>query len=260
MAQSCEELVIKKIIIGGEDGPQGPQGPPGESLELPIAASDISVTNPGYANLQVLLDDLLNVPLVINSFTTPTTLFEKRLSTDPSADFTMNFTWILNQIVTGGSQTLIGPNEMTPVSLTTSERDKLVTLTDFNTNGVFTLTATTAAGDTQNAAISAVFANRVHWGDSTVPGAVDSTFILSLSNKLSTSYNGSYNTNTGASEYFWFAYPVAYGTPTLKVGVFDLDALTPVLVSHTNSLGHTENYNVIRSTYAALGGLVVDVT
>jgi hypothetical protein len=262
--QSCEDLVIKKIIIGGENGAQGPAGPPGPGVTFPIAASNISVTNTGYNNLQEVLDYLLYVPLNINSFTTPVTLFEKRGSTDPSADFTMNFTWSINRVITGGSQTLTGPGAMTPVSLTTAERSKLVTLTDFNTTSTFSLITTDSAGATDTAARQITFANRIYYGDAVIPGSINSAFIQSLSNKLQTTFVTNVNSNTLASDnpkkYFWFAYPVAYGTPTLMVGAFPLDTQAPVLVSFTNTLGHTENYNVVRATNHSLGSIFIDIT
>ena len=262
--QSCEDLVLKKIIIGGEDGAQGPAGPPGPGVEFPIEATNISVTNAGYNNLQEVIDYLLFVPLNITSFTTPVTLFEKRGSSDPSADFTMNFTWAVNKTLSGGSQTLTGPAAMTPVTLTTGERTKLVTLTDFNSTSTFTLQTTEASGGTDIAALQVSFVNNIYYGDAAIPGAVDSAFIQSLIPKLQSTFVTNVNSNTLASDnpkkYFWFAYPVAYGTPTLKVGAFPLDAQPPVLVSFTNTLGHTEDYNVIRATNHSLGSIFIDIT
>lgn len=258
----CEDLTIKKYIFTGETGATGPQGPPGESIQLPIPAADISVTNVGFSNAQEIFDFLLFAALSITNFSTVTILFENRSSTDASADFTILWSWTLSKaIVTPGSQTLTGPVEMTPVSLTNSERSKLVTLTDFNTNRNFTLEVTDEFGTPTSATVLVSFTNKIYYGDAAIPGAVNDTFILSLSNSLQINNTSNVASNTGAAEYFWFATPVAYGTPTFMVGAFPMDMQAPIAVTpFTNNLGHTENYNVYRATNHSLGAIFVDIT
>jgi hypothetical protein len=263
--QTCEDLTIKQIIIGGKDGAPGVPGPPGSSIQLPITANDVTVTNAGFTTVQDVLDDLLFVPVNIESFETPVTLFENRGSTDASADFTMNFEWTLNKSIVGGSQTLLGPAEMTPESLTAADRDKLVTLTDFNTTSIFTLTSTEASGGISVVPKTITFTNKIYYGDRAIPGAVDDNFIQALENVLQTTTTINVNSNTPASDnpktYFWYAYPTSgYGTPLFTVGGFPLDTQPPILVSYTNLLGHTENYNVIRATNHSLGSIFVNIT
>jgi len=259
---SCEDLTIKKYIFTGEQGEKGDKGDPGDSVAFPIAASNISVTNAGFSTAQEIFDYLLFAPMTINSFTTPTILFENRASTDASADFTILWSWALSKaIVSPGSQTLTGPGTMTPVSLVLADRSKLVTMTDFNTTSNFTLTVTDELGTPTSAIVPITFTNKIYYGDAAIPGAIDSTFILSLTGSLQSTNTKTIASDTDATKYFWFATPTAYGTPTFMVGAFPMDMQTPVAVSpFTNSLGHTENYNVYRATNHSLGAIFVDVT
>ena len=69
-----------------------------------------------------------------------------------------------------------------------------------------------------------------------------------------------FTTTAGASDYIWFASPVAYGAAVFEVGGFQGGFQAPVVVSHTNDSAHVEDYNVYRSDTIALGTTNVEVT
>jgi len=263
---SCGDgITIKKYIFTGEKGEKGEKGDDGNVASYPIEAVNISVTNPGYANLQEVLDALLYVPILINSFTTVTVLFENRLVTDPSADFTIDFNWS----VTGAdvAQTLVGPTEMTPVSIAAGVRVKTVTMTNFNTDETFTLTV----DDGQQQPFKTIdieFANKLYYGDAAIPGVTDETFIKSLNKSLQKTRVITVPTDLSASTYFWFAVPVAYGTPIFKDATtgfaYDMDTPIPFTAGNgnifTNDLGYAEDYYLYRSTNAGPFTAGVEIT
>jgi len=252
---SCEDLTIKKYILSGPKGDKGDKGDSGDAASFPIEAINISVTNPGYANLQEVLDALLYVPITIDSFTTVTVLFENRASTDASADFTIQFNWSVTG--TDVAQTLVGPTEMTPVSIAAGVRVKTVTMTNFNTNETFTLTV----DDGQQQPYSNIqidFTNNLYYGDSVIPGLIDEDFIKTLNTSLQKTKVITVPTDLSASTYFWFAVPVAYGTPIFKDATtgfaYDMQDPLPFTAGNgnifNNNLGHTEDYYLYRSTNA----------
>ena len=107
-------IIVPIQGVPGPIGPIGPIGPPGESVQLPIAAEDISVTNLGFSNQQDLNDYLLYVPIIISNFSTPVDIYEIG-----SVVTSLTFNWILNRDPV--SQTLTGPL-ITPPTLIVSQR------------------------------------------------------------------------------------------------------------------------------------------
>lgn len=254
---SCEELVLKEIIIGGSDGAKGEKGEPGAVLTT-LDADKVNVTNSGYTNAQEIFDDLLYVSPLINDFTTPELLFLNRLSTDASADFTILFNWALNKTAT--VLTFVGPSEMTTVTPAVTDTSVTVTMTDYNSNETFTL----SFGDGKNTVVKNInleFTNKVFFGDSVI-GSSDGSFIESLTNSLLQTNNsiGIRGSTTDANEYFWFATPVAYGTPGMTVGGFAADLTLEATFSYTNSLGYAESYNLYRMTNDNLGSININIT
>lgn len=258
-------ITIKKYIFTGEKGDKGETGLDGAAASFPIEAINISVTNPGFDNLQEVLDALLYVPIIINSFTTITVLFENRAVTDPSADFTIDFNWS----VTGSdvAQTLVGPSEMAPVSIAAGVRVKTVTMTNFNTNETFTLTVDDGTiQPTKN--INIAFANKLYYGDAVIPGVTDETFIKSLSSSLQKTKVITVPTDLSGSTYFWFALPVAYGTPIFKDATtgFAYDMQNPIPFTagngniFNNNLGYAEDYYLYRSTNAGPYTAGIEIT
>lgn len=258
MSCSDKKYIIKEIIITEAIGLQGPQGPPGiqgppgvppESME----ASKITVTNAGYSNAQEIFDDLLYVPININSFSGGPTQYELgQLLT------AMTFNWTLNKDVV--SQTLVGPPEMTPIVLTPTQRSVTVVLADLGANAIFTLTVNDGSQpDAQN--FNVTFNNRNYFGDAIIPGVIDSTFIKTLQSVLKGNRSYAYTTNAVGAEYNWYCHPDRYGTPTFYANGFEGGWSLITTISFTNNFGYIEDYKVWRSDNPDIGpGVNVEVS
>jgi hypothetical protein len=257
MANLCDNLKKHILVplqgIPGPQGPQGPQGVPGASVAFPIAASNISVTNPGYTNLQELLDDLLYNPLVINSFTTTISAFEIGVIL---SSLTFNWTLSRNPI----AQQITGPS-LTPPSLLITDRTKTVVISNLqgtNPGDSFSYTLTTTDEVAQATRLTSIgFYNGIYSGDRDIPGAINSAFINSLQKTLQASKVSSWNSVATGSQYVWFCSRVALGPVTFYVGQFQGGFEAPVTVSHTNLSGFTENYYVYRSTNPGIGPVTI---
>jgi hypothetical protein len=259
MSCGCEGESILVTTVGGVPGPagpEGPQGPPGAGIDLPLPASDVSVTNAGFANLQEVIDYLLYVPTVIQAFNIAVSTYE--IGSSVSA---LNFSWTLNQNPL--SQALSGPN-LTPPALAITARSSAVTLTaalnpaTVGTSYSYQLSVTDSLNTVQSTK-AVTFLNGIYYGDAAIPGAVNSAFVTSLAKVLQSSRSRSYTTSAGPGVYAWFAHRSALGTATFTVGGFAGGFEAPVVVSVTNASGFTENYNVYRSTNPNIGpvGVVV---
>jgi hypothetical protein len=134
-------------------------------------------------------------------------------------------------------------------------------LSNITINTAITLTADDILADANVAKTSILnlsFLNKIYYGKAVV-GTVNSAFVLALTGELKSNRTKSFSLTTGASEYIWFASPVAYGLPSFKTngfnGGFDLNTT----FSFTNASGHAESYYVFRSTNENLGLTAVDV-
>ena len=259
---SCESIVLKEYVLSGPKGEDGIQGPAGDTVAFPIAASNISVTNAGFTNAQEIFDFLLYTAPIISNFSTGTVLYENRLASDPSADFTLSWSWSLNKGIT--SQTLTGPIEMTPVSLLAADRGKVVTMTNFNTNRTFTLEVDDGEGRANSVTSSAVaveFTNRIYFGDSVIPGLIDENFIKTLPSVVQKTFNLETLSTTTTDTFWWIAVPVAYGAPYVSDNqtgfAIDMQNAIPFTAGtgnqFTNDLGYAEDYNLYRTTFDNLG-------
>lgn len=108
--------------------------------------------------------------------------------------------------------------------------------------------------------VSVQFLNGVYYGATSLPGTLDSSFILSLSRNLSASRIASFTVNAAAGQYIWYALPVSIGKCAFKVGGFDGGFTLVDTIAFTNASGHTENYYVYRSDNAGLGSTTVSVS
>lgn len=254
----CDNNVPDYIVVPGQGssipgpvGPPGPQGPPGAGT-VPLPASDVSVTNAGFANAQEIFDYLLYVPIAINSFTATTSTYEIGISISA-----LGFNWSLNKsgII---SQTLTGPHN--PIVLGILERAATVTFTpDLASSSTFTLTVddgTQVAVRNKNVN----FYNGVYWGNSVLPITVDSTFILSLTRKLQSGRGHSFSSNAGAGIYVWYAHKKSLGIANFVAGGFAGGFEPPITVSFTNASGYTEDYYVYRSTNPQIGVVSIVVS
>jgi len=250
---SKKKWIIKYDPLAGTGatGPQGPQGPPG-SVDLPLSSDDVDYNG---QTLTEVLDELLYTPLTINSFSANPSTYEKGQVLTSVA-----LLWTYNKAVE--SQTITGTDVVSP-SLLVGDRNKVVTLSNVAVNTVITLTADDVVAD-DNAAITRTvtlqFLNKLYWGKGVIPGAVNSAFILALSNsELKSSRTKSFSIDASTGEYIWFALPEAYGLPSFLTNGFNGGFQLHSTISLTNASGHTENYRVYRTTNHSLGLTFVDV-
>lgn len=263
---SCDcgnEVILIPGVGGvpGPAGPPGPQGPPGPGATFPIAAINISVANSGYLHLQEVLDDLLYVDMLINSF--GLTNFPGNVVEIGSSVTTLQFGWAVNKLPT--TQTLSGANITTSTvtpGTTTAVRTPSPALNPGSTGTSYTFTLTITDGvqtPVRNATLT--FLNNLHWGDAVIPGVINSTFVNTLSKGLQASKVKTFVSNAGVNTYAWYACRSVLGTPTFIAngfqGGFELAAAG---VSVTNSSGFSENYDVWRSTNANIGPVTIEVS
>jgi len=241
-------------LTQGPAGPQGPPGADGGAGTLPLSTDDVDYRGDVLTDV---LDALLYLPLSISSFSAPQTTFEKGQTLT-----SIQLSWTFNKAVE--SQTITGTDVVTP-TLTLAERTKLVTLSNITSNRTITLTADDVLADANAAKTSNLnltFLNKIYYGKSVV-GTVNSAFVLALTGELKSNRTKSFSLTTGASEYIWFASPVAYGLPSFKTngfnGGFDLNTTLTGGTIFVNASGHAESYYVFRSTNENLGLTAVDV-
>jgi len=239
--------------VPGPAGPIGPQGPPGVG-ELPIPAEDVSVTNPGFSNAQEIFDSLLYVGTVISSFKATKNTYE--IGESISA---LGFSWGLNKtdII---SQILTGSHVESGTELGISVRSTTVSFSPVLT-AASTFTLTVDDGNTpviKNTTVN--FYSGIYYGDAIAPAVIDSNFILSLTKKLQSGRGTSFTSNAGANTYAWYANKKSLGVATFNFGGFDGGMEAPSTVSFTNSVGHTEDYYVYRSTNPQIGPVSIVVS
>ena len=247
-----EYIVIPTEGVGipGPAGPTGPQGIPGIG-ELPVPEEDLSVTNDGYNNAQEIFDDLLYVPIVINSFVPNTTIYEIGVVITA-----LGFVWTYNKspIV---SQTLTGPHDA--IVLGIGERNATVNFTpNLGVTSNFTLQVNDGVNSVQSVK-SVQFINGVYFGDAPA-GTIDSAFLLTLNKTLQTSIGKTYSSTAGVDVYAWYAHKKSLGVATFTVGGFEGGFNAPTTLSFTNASGHTEDYYVYRSTNPEIGPVTIVVS
>ena len=101
------------------------------------------------------------------------------------------------------------------------------------------------------------FYNGIYYGV-----ASDGVSISELSKRLQGNNNCEFSGNAGVGQYFFFASPKRYGTPSFKdkdTGFGADFTLVDGNVSFTNASGYTETYQLYRSTHPALGQTTITV-
>lgn len=260
MSDKCSNkrhIIVPLQGIPGPQGPPGPPGPPGESVQLPIPADQVSVTNPGFNNVQEVLDYLLYNPIVINSFQATVDTYEIG-----SIVNSLTFNWTLNQDPV--SQTLTGPL-ITPPSLIPSQR--AVTLAVSSLQGSipgdsfsYLLTVLDSLSGQDTATESIRFYNGVYYGDADIPGVIDSNFILGFTKRLQAGKARTFTSNATGTQHAWYCWRKALGLATFTVGQFQGGFEAPVTVSFTNQKGYTEDYYIARSTNPDIGPVTISVS
>jgi hypothetical protein len=261
----CEKEVILVPGVGGVPGPagpQGPQGPPGAGAVFPIPAINISVTNAGYLHLQEVIDELLYVALTINSFSVAN-FFQNTVEVGASVS-SLQFNWALSKLPT--TQTLSGPNLTTqnPAPGTTTATVNLNSPLSFGAVGVsYGYTLTVDDGTlTPSANVNLTALNNIYWGDSVIPGSINSVFVNTLNKGLQAGKALTYVSNANTlTLYNWYAVRAALGTPTFTANGFEGGfTLVAPGISVQNVSGFSESYDVYRSVNPAIGPVTIVVT
>lgn len=248
---------MKKLVIieykPGSNGLDGRDGRDGTSVYFPISAYNVQYTPDGRTVEQVLTQ-LLYVPLVINSFTTPQVLFEKGQSIA-----SLTFSWSYNKAITVQS---IAGTHVVPPSLSASDRSKSVSFSGLENNGsVITLTADDGSGTinaVKTANVSVNFFSKIHYGAAAIPGVINDAFISALTGALASSKAKQFTVDLGVGIYGWFVSPISMGVPSFNINGFSGGMTDPVVVSYTNSYGFTEQVYVSRTINSNLGTTTIE--
>lgn len=202
-------------------------------------ANDINITS-----VKDALDKLLYVDLVISFNSNIATTLEKGMVVD-----TILFNWSYNKKIV--SQ--IFNNETLNVDVRTYAYS-----TPLSSNKTFTLIANDGTkGFSRN--ISFSFLNGRYWGVSNST-SYDSGFINGLSKELSSSRNKTFTVNCGADQHIYYCIPTSFGTPTFTVGGFSGGFNKVSTIQFVNIYGHTESYDIYKSTNNNLGNTTVVVS
>lgn len=188
----------------------------------------------------------LYTPISITSFTNSVNTVETG-----STVSSVSFNWTLNKTETSqslnfgiGSQT-VGVRSYNHVSTFTTNRTYILTVGD---------------GTSSTTASSSVSFSQKRWWGTSATGTPNSALILALANNEFSSTRVKSFSQDGNSQYIYYAYPASFGLATFYVNGLLSSAWDLTVVSHTNSSGYTENYNVYRSTYIMNGtGIAISV-
>lgn len=213
-----------------------------------LSASGVTADKVGYGDKSVkdILDQLLYVPIAINSFNNNVGTVETgQTITD------VKLTWSFNK---------------TPATLTLGKdaqdvNSTGVTLTDqtITANTTYTLTA----GDGKNTATKQTwitFLNGVYSGVGTATGdAINKDFVADLTKVLSDSIARDFTVTADADSYVYYAFPHRLGTPKFFVGGFEGGFTLAKTFDYENPSGYTESYDVYQSNNKGLGTITVTV-
>jgi hypothetical protein len=250
MSTGCKRKYVIKVdplSRQGQQGQQGPPGTPGDPTDLlPISSDDVLYNGD---TLTEVLDELLYIDLEILSFIASPVVYEHGQVLTSIA-----LAWAYNKAVQ--SQSISGTNVVSP-SLGAGERNKVVTLTNISVDTIINLLAddnTTDIHAAKTASLNLHFTDKIHWGLALIPGAINSAFILGLSNnELRDDGIKQFNITTGTDEYIWFAVPESYAEINFRTNGFEGGLSLEATVSHINASGATKNYRVYRSNNHSLG-------
>ncbi len=113
----------------------------------------------------------------------------------------------------------------------------------------------------KNSTTQIQFLPKIYWGNAVIPGTLNSSFVIGLSNStLTANRNSTLTANMSTNQYFWICLPTSYGTPTFTVGGFSGGFTFISTLSFTNSSGYVQNYDIWRSDNDNLGYVTVYIT
>lgn len=169
---------------------------------------------------------------------------------------TVNLNWNINggntiqyQNITLNGSTIASPNVGTTQ----------ITLNNQNISSSRTYNVVVNDGrSTKTANTSYNFYPKLYSGSAIIPTNYTSSFILGLeTHTLKSNKTTTFTTNAANNEYIWFCLPSSYGLPRFFVGGFEGGFYKINTITHTNSSGYTQNYDIWRSDFPNLGTTTV---
>lgn len=116
------------------------------------------------------------------------------------------------------------------------------------------LSATSTSDETAINSASLIFVNKIFYGTSATPSAINSTFLLTLTGELSNIKSRTITVNALDGQYIWYAVPATLGTCSFKVGGFLGGFALVDTITH-----NSESYYIYRSSNFGLGNQTVEV-
>lgn len=205
------------------------------------------LTNEDKEEIESRLANLEYVPIKITSFNNNVGTVEiGRTITS------VTFNWALNK--TASEITLDSENVESDVTQ--------ITLSDLNitSNKTWTLKVTDERDLTVTSNTSIMFLNGVYYGVAEIAHSYDSNFILSLSKVLTSTKARTININVGDGQYIYYCVPTRFGSCNFNVGGFDGGFNKVSTIDFTNASGHTESYDIYKSSNTSLGYIEVKIT
>jgi hypothetical protein len=224
----------------------------------PVATKDMIDTaaeyeteySPEVSNIKEALNDIytqLNyVPLVITSFTTPTTMYEIGLTP------TINCSWSYNKNQDIVWQTLDG------ISILASARSYAVQGISSNHDIILHASDGTEA---VAKSLAITFTNRIYYGSTTIPQEFTSLWVKQLgSSELNTTYKGTYHFDTGNSNYAFIAIPSSYNPPSVcYINTWMTDLVLCDEINFVSDYNITSSYKIFRTTNPGLGSFDMEM-
>lgn len=147
--------------------------------------------------------------------------------------------------------------EINGVSYDSKQTSATLTGLTLTTNTTWTLKVTDDFNGTATMQTTLYFYNGLYYGAAAQPTSISSSFIRSLTKKLTNTRKGSVTVNAAGDQYIWIAFPVAFGEPTFKVGGFEGGFIDRGVIEYANAYGYVENYKVWQSENVNLGATTV---
>lgn len=216
--------------------------------DLDGAANTTAYINSGYPSIATVsdaLDTILYTPITVNMIGGGN--YEKGQSIA-----TVNLSWTLNK--TPISQSI----DQGVGSILPNITNHTINGANLTANKTYTITVSDGTQTAQNST-SYNFYNRAYWGIGAANQSSD-VFILGLANSaLTNQRQRTISFNVGAGQRGYYIIPSSFGTPVFVVGGFEGGFEYVGQVSHINTFGHVEFYNVYQTEQENIGNTTVVV-
>lgn len=206
--------------------------------------------SPEVSNIKEALNDIytqLNyVPLVITSFTIPTTMYERGLTP------TINCSWSYNK-----NQDIVWQK--------LNNIDLVISLRSYSLQDIAHTQDIVLAGNdgtnTVTKSIRITFTNQIYYGAALEPASITSDWVKQLSDKkLSTTYKGTYHYECGNNLYAFIAIPSSYNPPAeayISSWLTELDYLGEI--DFVSDYHIESKYKVFRTSNPGLGSFDMEL-